>query len=294
MVVTTGLDKLTERQRQLVAAWLPGLTVVADHSWGLVDTTVLEVTCDGRPFVVKAAGASDHHLAREVRAHRLWLRPWTSLGRAPELVQADLDAKILLTRYLPGRLVLGSAAARDPETFRQAGELLGLFHRQAGSGVTDDAYERRENAKALACLDQPHRILATVAERLRAEVASWPTPPTISVPTHGDWQPRNWLVQDGVVGVIDLGRADLRPPATDLARLAARDFRGAPDLESAFLDGYGADPREPEGWHRLQVREAIGTAVWAFQVGDEDFEAHGHRMLADALPETGTEAAAAR
>ena len=34
---------LSDRQRELVERWLPGLEVVRDHSWGLVGTTVLEV-----------------------------------------------------------------------------------------------------------------------------------------------------------------------------------------------------------------------------------------------------------
>lgn len=99
------------------------------------------------------------------------------------------------------------------------------------------------------------------------------------MPTHGDWQPRNWLVHDDVVCVIDFGRAALRPAATDFARLAVQDFRRDPSLEAAFLDGYGTDPREPGAWRRNQVREAIGTAVWAYRVGDEQFEAQGHRMI---------------
>jgi Ser/Thr protein kinase RdoA (MazF antagonist) len=105
----------------------------------------------------------------------------------------------------------------------------------------------------------------------------------VLVPTHGDWQPRNWLWDDGVVRVIDLGRADLRPAASDLVRLAAQQWRGRPELEEAFLEGYGGDPREPGAWHRLRVAEAVGTAVWAHGVGDEAFEQQGHRMIADVL-----------
>ena len=62
-----------------------------------------------------------------------------------------------------------------------------------------------------------------------------------------------------------------------------QDFRRSPHLETAFLDGYGADPRETHAWHRTEVREAIGTAAWAYQVGVEAFEAQGHRMIAEAL-----------
>ncbi len=129
-------------------------------------------------------------------------------------------------------------------------------------------------------------VAAGTVARLRAEIADWPTPPATLVPTHGDWQPRNWLVHDGVVSIIDFGRAALRPALTDFARLAVQDFRRDPRLEAAFLDGYGADPREADAWYRTLVRAAIGTAAWAHQVGDESFEAQGHRMLAEVLAAT--------
>ena len=275
-------DQLSCRQRELVEAWLPGARVVHDHSWGLVGTTVLEVEHDAGRFTVKAGDDHDHHLARELRAHREWLEPWTALGRAPALVAGDHDAKVLVTTFLPGTLVQGHPAADDADTYRQAGAMLRLLHQQAS--VVDAGYEARENAKALDWLARPNRIARDVVELLRAQVASWPTPPATLVPTHGDWQPRNWLVHDGIVSVIDLGRADLRPAMSDLTRLAAQDFGRGPGLEQAFVEGYGVDPREPAAWHRSRLREAISTAVWAYAVGDEAFEAHGHRMVAALLP----------
>jgi hypothetical protein len=77
--------------------------------------------------------------------------------------------------------------------------------------------------------------------------------------------------------------AALRPALTDFARLSVQQFRADPALEAAFLNGYGPDPREPEAWHRNRIREAIGTAVWAYRVHDEPFEQQGHRMIAEAL-----------
>ena len=162
----------------------------------------------------------------------------------------DAEAKLLVTRYLPGQLVLGSDHSDDPSAFQQAGELLALFHAQAA--VADHDYEMRENEKALAWLSGPHRITAPVVARLRAQIAAWPTPPATLMPTHGDWQPRNWLIRNGIVSVIDFGRAAMRPALTDFARLAAQDFRRDPNLEAAFLDGYGPDPRTPETWYRTR------------------------------------------
>ena len=270
---------LTDRQQELLHAWLPSAELVKDHSWGVVGTIVLELQHKGERYIAKAGDAADRHLARELRAHRNWLKPWTSQGRAPQLVRADDDAKLLLAQFLPGELVQGSPAEWTPDTYRQAGELLAVFHEQ--SAVQDDGYEARENQRTLAHLGTPHRIAPELADRLRSEIAAWPTPPAILVPTHGDWQPRNWLTDNGTVRVIDVGRADLRPAYTDLARLAAQQFRSNPALERAFLSGYGPDPRQPDVWHRARLREAISTAVWAHQVGDETFEQQGHRMIAE-------------
>jgi len=279
--VTCELGNLSPRQRVLLDQWLPGASVERDHSWGLAETTVLEMTHAGSRFIVKAGGDDDHHIEREFYAHLRWLGPWTSRGRAPVLEHGDAEASLLVTRYLPGQLVLGSNHGDDPSTYRQAGELLALFHAQAT--VTDDDYERRANEKALAWLSGPHRIAPPTVALLRAQIAAWPTPPATLTPTHGDWQPRNWLIHNGIVSVIDFGRTAMRPALTDFARLAAQDFRRDPSLEAAFLDGYGSDPREPEAWYRARVREAIGTAAWARQVGDEAFEAQGHRMIVEAL-----------
>lgn len=276
------LDALSARQRGLLASWLPGAVVERSHGWGLVATTVLEVVRGNDRFIVKAGGPVDHHIARELEAHEKWVAPWTSVGRAPVLLHGDRDAKLLVTRYLPGQLVLGTAYADSPDTYLQAGHLLALLHGQCDP-VVDDSYEASENAKSLAWLDKPHHIEASTEERLRADIASWPVPEARLVPTHGDWQPRNWLVHDGSVRVIDFGRAALRPAMSDLARLATQDFTRDPRLGKAFLEGYGRDPREAGAWHRFLVREAVGTAVWAHEVGDEAFEAQGHRMIAAAL-----------
>ncbi|MBV9578481.1 MAG: phosphotransferase [Chloroflexi bacterium] len=265
----------------MLRTWLPAAILIRDHSWGLVGTTVLEVRHGPDHLVVKAGDANDHHIARELRAHQLWLSPWTSTGHAGRLRWSDGNAKLLVTDFVPGELVLRHPSAAKPDTYRQAGALLARFHHQV---CTPDAdYEARENRKSLGWLDQPHRIAPDVQQRLRSEINAWPTSTSVLVPTHGDWQPRNWVVDREVVRVIDFGRADLRPAACDFARLAAQEFRRDPHLEAAFLDGYGTDPREAHAWHRIRVREAIGTAVWAYQVGDEAFEAQGHRMIAEAL-----------
>ncbi len=93
----TAFSDLPPDQHALLEAWLPGAVVVADHTWpGLQQRRVLELLHDGERYVAKAGGPTDGHMAREIRAHREWLTPWTSRGRAPALVYADLEARLLL------------------------------------------------------------------------------------------------------------------------------------------------------------------------------------------------------
>lgn len=281
--MTHSFSALTPRQRELIEAWLPGVELEADMSWRLVETKVLRARVGEQVVVIKAGGGSDQHIEREIRAHREWTGPWVQRGRAARMLHADVDAKILVTQYLPGTLVLGTAAAAEMDTYVQAGELLRTFHAQV---ATEDAdHEPRMNAKALAWLDGPHRIAPDIAETLRGMVRSWPSATVTRVPTHGDWQGRNWLLDDGVLRVIDFGRAELRPAAEDFERLAVQEFLWHPGAEEAFLSGYGKDPREPDAWFRQRTRAAIGTACWALQVGNLEFEAQGHRMIADVLAE---------
>ena len=192
MTTLDSVPDLSERQRELLTGWLPGATVVRDHSWGLVERTVLEVEHDGATYVVKAGGPDDHHMRRELRAHREWLAPWTVTRPGARALHVDDDASLLVvTRHLPGHLVEGAPEADEPDVFRQAGSLLALLHGQVA--VPADDFEARENRKMIAWLDREHRIEPDVEERLRTEVASWPAPGATLVPTHGDWQPRNWL-----------------------------------------------------------------------------------------------------
>lgn len=273
------LTRLDPDQRLLLARWVPDAQVVADHSWGLVQTVVLELSSAAQGhLILKAGGPEDGHIARELRAHREWLQPWTALGRAPLLLYGDAAAKILVTRWLPGRLVEGTPAQDDPDSYRQAGELMAVYHGQLSTHDAD--WHDKFRVRVERFLDRPHRISPEVESLVRAELLGWPSGGAEVVPTHGDWQPRNWLIDDGVVRVIDLGRADLRPRTEDFVRLARQDFSRDPRLETAFLEGYGEDPREPEQWRRDLMSEAVGTAVWAYGVGDEEFERFGLRLLA--------------
>ncbi len=250
-------------------------------SWNLADTVVLDVDTGNDRVVVKAAGPNNRHIGREITAYQRFTSVLERGGHAAQLLHHDRDANILAIGYLEGSLVEGNEAEFAPDTYYQAGALCRAFHSQAER--TDPDWDAVSIAKSVAWLDKPHRIEPTHEERLRTILLDHHPQPVIVVPTHGDWQPRNWLIDGSTLKAIDFGRFEWRPAISDFGRLAVQQWQQDARLEDAFFMGYGEDPRTPELWRMSAVHHAVGTAVWAYQVGDEPFENQGHRMIAEAL-----------
>ncbi|MEG8034492.1 aminoglycoside phosphotransferase family protein [Sphingomonas sp. LR61] len=289
----TGLD---DHQIAFVLRTLPGAVLVADDSWGLLDTRVLHVVDGDDSYTVKASGPTNTHFHRELDAHRTATAALRANGDTGALVAANDEHRVLVLERVPGHLALGTADEHDPEVHRQAGIVLRRLHDHGTRH--DPTFLLHEQAKALRALDAPHRISHDVVARIRAALEMLPTDHADEslVPTHGDFHPRNWIVDDEDddeedardsrrrrLRVIDFGRFGWRPASFDLTRLAVLHWQHDPALEAAFFDGYGDDPREPGAWRWLQLREAVGTATWAYAVGDESSEAQGHDMLRGAL-----------
>lgn len=280
---------LAAEQAEFIAGRCPPVVLVEDLSWGLTDTRVLHAEANGQAIIVKAAGRRNKHIGREITGRRTMPTVLLRRGAVGAVLAADRDLNVVAVDYLEGQLVEGTDAEYDPGVHRQAGALLAEIHRQPVPESTDSPdYESRMTAKTLALLDRDHRISANTVRAVRQVLAdsarrAAQAAPARRVPTHGDWQPRNWLIDGATLKIIDFGRFDVRSAESDLGRLAVQQWRGRPHLEQAFLEGYGSDPRDPRTWAVNQVREAVGTAVWAREVGDRAFERQGHRMLAEAL-----------
>ncbi len=288
-----GVDThgLLPPQVAVLERWFPDHRVVADHTWPGQTSVVLEVaTADGDRVIAKASTgpAFDHHLDRELRAHRML---GDQLGRGfPQLLCADDDARVLVTRWLPGRLAEGSEWELDPAVHRAAGALLRRFQGAApateapGHGADTIALGRLHLDQATSLISASLRVRA--AERLDA---AEPTPARL-VPTHGDFQPRNWLVDpdrptpDGTpeVSLIDFGRFDQRPWYSDLVRLRHGAQVRRPELRAALHEGLQLDGTRldaDESWHLEQLVQSLSTVVWATHVGELDFAEHGRSML---------------
>lgn len=274
------LASLSDAQQSSLQRRFPqGLTPRADLSWGLVDTVVLHVHDGSTDLVVKAAGPGNRHIGREITGYET-CPVWTDRGLGPGLVHADRDANLLVVTHVPGRLARDTPAESDPAVHRQAGAALASFHRQGAR--LDEEFEAVQRDHTLALLDRPHRIPPLHVDWLRSWLTAYDAPAVDLVPTHGDWSPRNWMVDSGgTLRVIDLGRFDWRPAASDVCRLAGREWSARPSLAREFAQGYGADLRDDPVWLAQMVREAVGTATWALAVGDGPFERHGLRLVSE-------------
>lgn len=277
---------LSPRQRVRLGELYPEAVLVTDHSWPF-GITVLEFHAGQAHLLLKASG-TPHHLEPEYRAHARWLGPLT--GDVPTLVAYDRAAGLLVKTFLPGRLVLGSPAERDPGVFRRAGTLLGRLHRGLAP-VRAPHYQESMVRKTRSWLGRAEGLAP--AEQLQT-AGHWleefrPSPVDL-VPTHGDYQPRNWLLRpDGRLAVIDFGGAELRPWYADFARMEHGDFAARPALQVAFMEGYGPAPPRDDGpaedaGRRLDVlMQSLGTIVWSHDMGDAAFEEHGRTMLTRTL-----------
>lgn len=271
---------LTNGQLTLVHQWLGPVNVVHDYSWPLQDTSVLRVRSANDDFIIKASSTS-HHIRREITAYRAGFKGLD--GRVPEFIDGSIEAGVLVVRYLPGAPVEGTPSESHPDTYRQAGELLRRLHRPAG---TSRDYFKELMAKTEGWLDRADGLVSeTQLFALRRLATSLVPRPVELVSTHGDYQPRNWIQHDGEVRVIDFGRAAPRPWVHDLVRLSHQQLLGQPKLATAFFEGLGASIGEAERdiWIAENLNQAVGTVVWAHDVGDAEFEETGREMVTRVL-----------
>ncbi len=111
MTSNWGHPGLSPRQRTRLEQLYPEAHGIADHSWPY-GITVLEFIHARRRLLLKAC-ESPHHLDRESRAHRSWLRPLAN--DVPELVGYDADAGLLVKTFMTGSWPAEPGKSTTPE-----------------------------------------------------------------------------------------------------------------------------------------------------------------------------------
>jgi 5-methylthioribose kinase len=223
---------------------------------GGVACAVFAVRGEGKRVVVKQAlerfRVADEWLVPPERAaaeaHALELMARLAPGSAPTLLDSDAEAFVLVMEEAPGdwrpwkALLLDGTA--DPSVAARLGELLAILHSADADLGSTESFEAQRVDPYLRTIQRRHPELA---ERIGAYIDRLLE--TTSCVVHGDYSPKNVLVGDDGLWVIDWEVVHRGDPAFDLAfllnhlllkaihRPQARDGYAA--CGRAFLDAYG-------------------------------------------------------
>lgn len=264
--------------------------LLGDCSWSHRWSLVLRLRdAVGTDWFLKQHRDRERYRA-EVTAYRRWV---PALGeRAPRLRASNDPLQVVILSAVPGnpapwpspdvRRVGAVERAAERALQRDAGVLLRRLHEAQSALVWDDfgqakleEFEQLE-PQASELLTGNELGFARAEVRMLAGLSR-----TNQVPCHRDYNLRNWLVAAGAVYVIDFELSRLDVWVTDLIRLHFGVWATRPDLQEAFLDGYG---RELDDTDRAILRGCgILTAVWlvikARESGQPSFEQANRLVL---------------
>jgi Ser/Thr protein kinase RdoA (MazF antagonist) len=190
--------------------------------------------------IVKQHRSPERH-RQELHAYQRWT---PALGdHAPRLLAASEDPPVIVLTAIPGTPLTEAhlTPVQLADAYRQGGELLRRLHQAAPPRTEPDMTQwlagRGERWLALATDLLPARQRAEIRDHLKALEQLGPI---AAVPCHLDYTPRNLLATTTAeIAVIDFEHSRYDLAARDLARLATRVWVSHPNLEDAFLHGYG-------------------------------------------------------
>ena len=255
-----------------------------DASWDHAASDVIRVTCArGSAFLKR------HRDRRKFDQEHAAYAEWCpGLGAAATLLAAtESPGPALLVRAAPGApLAQLSSLSVDTERahWRRAGAFLAALHALPHEDLDElplpDAWSRRAESWVHRAGDAITREEAN--EVLSLTRAPWPDTAEVPrrVPCHRDFTPRNWIVTEGSLAVIDFEHARPDWALVDLARALEEVPEDREELAAALWSGYGADPAAFETLlPRAFAVQALAKIAWAVEHGDARFERSGRELL---------------
>ncbi|MFD6892624.1 phosphotransferase [Streptomyces sp. NPDC059957] len=267
----------------------------ASHDWDR--SRVWDVAgADGVHRYVKVS-PSEKFFTRETRAYR-HVVPALGHSRAPHLIDSRAQDLVLLLTTVPGApaKTLGLSSGDWRAVHQQAGTLCARLH-EAGELDRTDRVEAEASLGAAA--DGTEKYLARAGDRLtegeqqlvRDHAARLRRVGPVPVGyIHGDNQPRNWMVSEGGLALIDFERTRPAALVQDLVLLAVTQWIDHPDREKAFLSSYGRTLTDGErhALRCLAALDAVNCLAWGPDNNDEQVAARGRRTLDRLMGESGS------
>jgi hypothetical protein len=264
--------------------------LVADYSWSHRMSSVVGLRdWSGTTWFLKQHKDGERYTT-EVTAYHRWVP--AIAGRAPRLQGFDDSLRAVILSAVPGEMAPWPADDPDDDHGRRsaaaaavhhsAGALLRQFHDGHRTLGWEDfgaakADEFDQLALVAAGLLTPRELAA--ARSQVQELAGQPCP--ARVPCHRDYTPRNWLDDAGTVYVVDFEWSRLDVWVSDLARLHLGIWPTRPDLQEAFMSGYGRelDDADQAILHGCAVLTAVWMLVKAHESRQRSFEGRSRVAL---------------
>ena len=201
--------------------------------------------------------------------------------RAPRLLSFDDGLQLLVLSALPG---LRPEDWTAPDLQHQAGRLLRALHDAEDLGSWDDMVAAKCSKLDYWAARGRGLVEARLVRGVRARLAPLDGIKAQRVPCHADFSPRNWLVADGHLGVIDFGDARGDVWVHDFGRLLL-GWRLGGDGRAALFDGYGRTPTV-EDLELLRASYAVDLVwgiVWADEHDNTEFALNLRSLLESIL-----------
>lgn len=255
-VVPAGLrGKLPRRwQRSQLVAYAPEKSATA-RCLDPLGETIAYVKAYALPEAERHARVLEHVRSHPLTSGRL---------RVPAVLGRSDSYRMLWLEAIEGRQLAelrGDELARGLEAF---GSALAILHGLPATGLAPFARLEVPRLRVAAeVIGRARPELVDVAARLAARLAATRPPEGRPVHLHGDVHPRNVLVDQGRLALIDLDQAGAGQPAADLGSVLARigqdlelgvlDPAGAAEAGGRFLRAYAATRPLPDAaslrWH---------------------------------------------
>jgi Ser/Thr protein kinase RdoA (MazF antagonist) len=279
------LNTLRDYARRIVGR----CELLEDASWRQRRSVVLRLRdAGGAEWFLKCHRDRDRFDA-ELMAYRTWVAALQ--GRAPRLHAFDESLQAMILSALPGQPAAwpalqpgrpGTERTRERAVQRAAGAVLRRLH----DGLPAVPWPSFAADKMQQFTDLRPEVAALLTRRqldaARAEVARLKgIPAPVRVPCHHDYTPRNWLVHGEAVHVFDFEWSGPDAWVADLARLHLGIWPTRPDLQEAFLRGYGRHlrPADRIALHGCAVLTGVWLVLKAHETGQPSFEDTNRRAL---------------
>lgn len=258
------------------------VTAIADHSWPHDEARVVSFAVPGSGRIVVKSFRQPVHFERECAGYR-YASP--ILGNSvPRMLAVDEGRHMIALTHLPGALA-EVGHDHDPATHHRAAQLLRQFHDGAPPSIDSALGARMRSSFERYAARCNGLVTAAELAAVRDLLVQIEGAPIFVVACHGDFSPRNWLVDGEVVRLIDFARFQRDHWTSDLLLLSRRYWIDHPSLRDAFFAGYGRtiDEADLPIVRAARGRWAIGTIVWSREHADAPFEQLGRDALADLL-----------